>query len=231
MTTKSGPLFQEPVCARNVTCRRVSLKKFDTLVQPSTEDKWTTMQCSSQGGVTNDTCTLQMRANSNSLTATAINSVSAESLSCVQLFFNPIDCNPPGFSLHAISQARILERVAISFSRGSSQPRNRTHMSCTSKGIFTAEPRGKSLMISACVHAKLLQLCPPGSSVLGVLQARILEWVAMSSSRGIFPTQGSSPGLLHCRQIPYCLSHQGSSNWSMTQFGVMIWMGILHLLL
>ena len=29
-------------------------------------------------------------------------------------------------------------------------------------------------------------------------------------SQGIFPTQGSNPGLLHCRQILYCLSHQGS---------------------
>ena len=33
---------------------------------------------------------------------------------------------------------------------------------------------------------------PPGSSVHGVLQARILEWVAVPSSRGIFPTQGSN---------------------------------------
>ncbi|KAM7233981.1 hypothetical protein CapIbe_016118, partial [Capra ibex] len=28
--------------------------------------------------------------------------------------------------------------------------------------------------------------------------------------QGIFPTQGSNPGLLHCRWIPYCLSHQGT---------------------
>ena len=35
-------------------------------------------------------------------------------------------CNPPGSSVHEISQARILEWVAISFSRGSSQPRDRT---------------------------------------------------------------------------------------------------------
>ena len=41
---------------------------------------------------------------------------------------------------------------------------------------------------------------PPGSSVHGILQARILEWVAISFSRGIFPTQGSNPGLPHCRQ-------------------------------
>ena len=33
---------------------------------------------------------------------------------------NPMDCNPPGFSVHGILQARILEWVAISFSRGSS---------------------------------------------------------------------------------------------------------------
>ena len=37
---------------------------------------------------------------------------------------------------------------------------------------------------------------PPGSSVHGILQARTLEWVAISSSRGIFPTQGSNPHLL-----------------------------------
>ena len=44
---------------------------------------------------------------------------------------------------------------------------------------------------------------PPGSSVHRVFQARILEWVAISSSRGIFLTQRSNPRLLHCSQIPY----------------------------
>jgi len=38
---------------------------------------------------------------------------------------------------------------------------------------------------------------PPGSSVRGILQARILESVAISSSRGLFPTQGSNPRILH----------------------------------
>ena len=50
---------------------------------------------------------------------------------------------------------------------------------------------------------------------VGILQARTLEWVAMPSSRifptqEIFPSQGLNPGLLHCRQILYSLSHQGS---------------------
>ena len=56
------------------------------------------------------------------------------------------------------------------------------------------------------VPTKSLQSCltlcnprdcsPPGSSVHGILQARILEWVAMLSFRGIFLTQGSSQHLL-----------------------------------
>ena len=57
---------------------------------------------------------------------------------------------------------------------------------------------------------------PPGSSVLGILQARVLEWVTTSFSRGSsWPrdqTQGSNPGLLHCRQMLY--SHQGSLYYS-----------------
>ena len=39
---------------------------------------------------------------------------------------SPLDCSPPGSSGHGISQARILELVAISYSRGSSQPRDQT---------------------------------------------------------------------------------------------------------
>ena len=45
--------------------------------------------------------------------------------SCLTLC-NPMDCSPPGSSVHGIFQAGILERVAISYSRGSSQPRDRT---------------------------------------------------------------------------------------------------------
>ena len=48
------------------------------------------------------------------------------SLSCVWLFCNPMDYSPSGSSVHGISQARILEWVAISFSKGSSQPRDQT---------------------------------------------------------------------------------------------------------
>ena len=56
--------------------------------------------------------------------------VSVHVLNHVQLFCNPMDCNLPGSSVHGISQASILEWVAISSSRGSSPPRDQTHISC-----------------------------------------------------------------------------------------------------
>ena len=52
---------------------------------------------------------------------------------CLTLW-NPMDCSLPGSSVHGISQARILEWVAISSSRGSSQPRDRTWVSCIADG-------------------------------------------------------------------------------------------------
>ena len=54
-----------------------------------------------------------------------------------------MDCSAPGSSIHGISQARILEWVAISFFRGSSQPRDLTQISCLAGGFFTTEPKKK----------------------------------------------------------------------------------------
>ena len=53
---------------------------------------------------------------------------------------------------------------------------------------------------------KVAQLCPAlwdpiDYTVHGILQARILDWVAFPSLQGIFPTQGWNPSLLHCRKI------------------------------
>ena len=64
-------------------------------------------------------------------------------LSCVWLC-DPVDCSPPGSSVHGISQARILQWAAISFSRESSQPRDQTSISCLAGGCCTTEPPGKS---------------------------------------------------------------------------------------
>ena len=63
--------------------------------------------------------------------------------SCLALC-DPMDYNPSGSSVHGILPARILEWVATSFSRGSSQPRDWTQVSYLAGGFFTAEPPGKS---------------------------------------------------------------------------------------
>jgi len=90
---------------------------------------------------------------------------------------------------------------------------------CLNKGRgLPGGPVVKNSLANAGV--KVSQFCPtlfdpmgcslPGFSVHGILQVRILEWVAIHFARGIFQTQGSNLGLPHCRQILYCLSHQGS---------------------
>ena len=58
----------------------------------------------------------------------------------------PKDCSLPGSSVLGILKARMLEWVAISSSRGSSPPRDRTCISCLGQWIVTAEPPGKSIM-------------------------------------------------------------------------------------
>ena len=56
--------------------------------------------------------------------------------SCLALC-NPMDCNPPGSSVHGIFQARIVEWLAIPFSRGFSRPRDWTQVSCIACVFFT----------------------------------------------------------------------------------------------
>ena len=69
----------------------------------------------------------------------------------VQLFASPVDCSPPGSSLHGILQVRILEWVAIPFSRGSSQPRDQTWVSCIVGRHFTIWATREASLIAQLV--------------------------------------------------------------------------------
>ena len=94
-------------------------------------------------------------------------------------------CNPMDYTVHGILQARILEWVAIPFSRGYSQ-----------LGI---EPRSPALRADSLLSE------PPGKPRnTGVGSPALLQ--------GIFPTQELNWGLLHCRQILYQLSYQGGTH-------------------
>ena len=73
-------------------------------------------------------------------------------LSCVWLFCNPMDYSPPGSSVHGIFQARVPKWVAISFSRGSSWPRDWTRVSCIGRRILYHWATREALL-----YLKLLQ--------------------------------------------------------------------------
>ena len=96
---------------------------------------------------------------------------------------DPMDCSPPGSSVHGSLQARTLEWVAMPSSRASSKP-----------GI---EPRSPPLQADS-----LLSYLPGKPKNTGV--------GSLSLCHGIFPTQESNWGLQHCRWILYQLSYQGS---------------------
>ena len=70
----------------------------------------------------------------------------AKSLHACLTLCDPMDWSPPGSSVHGILQPKILEWITMPSSRGSSQPRDQTHVSCGSSvagKFFTAEPPGK----------------------------------------------------------------------------------------
>ena len=71
---------------------------------------------------------------------------------------DPMDCSPLGFSVHGILQARMLEWVAMPSSRGSSRPRDWTHISCSSciaGGFFTTDPPRKPGLHPLCFRKSL----------------------------------------------------------------------------
>ena len=117
-----------------------------------------------------------------------------------------------GFSVHRISHAKILEWVAISFSRVSSKPRDGNPCLPHWQGdiFLTTKPPGiDCCCIESCsVVSSSWQPHVPYSpwNSLG-LDTGV---GSLSLLQGIFPTQGSNSGLPHCRQILYQLSYQRS---------------------
>ena len=95
----------------------------------------------------------------------------------------PTPCNPMDYTVHGILQTRILEWVAIPFSRGSSQPRDWTQISCVAGGFFTS---------------------------WATREAQEYWMGRLSLLQGMFLTQELNRGFLNCRQILYQLSYQGS---------------------
>ena len=129
--------------------------------------------------------------------------VVAQLLSLLWLFCNPMDCSPTGSPVHGISQARILEWVAPSFSRGSSQPRDWTHISCIGSWILyhwaTRETHNDSC--SVLVHSQH----PPHPHPLGSGSRNLPEasvWESLSMRW---------PQCLHQSPWPSCTLSNGGN--------------------
>ena len=75
--------------------------------------------------------------------------------------------------------------------------RHFSHLLNTTKLRLISRNWTQVVCLGSCFSTSL-----PGSSVHGIFQARILEWVVISFSKGSSLTQGSNPSLLHCRQSP-----------------------------
>ena len=141
-------------------------------------------------------------------------SLCAESLQSSPTLFDPMDSGPPGSFVHGILQARFLEWVAMPSSRRSSW--SNLHLLWFLNWLVSSSP-----------------LAPPGKPVLRCKWSESRSAVSdslwphglyspwnspgqdtgvgnLSLLQGIFPTQGSNPGLPHYRWILYQLSHKGN---------------------
>ena len=95
---------------------------------------------------------------------------------------NPMDCSPPGSSVHGALQARILEWVAILFSRHPWVSRSPLRISVSSELVQFSSVQFSSVAQSCPTLCNPFDSSLPGSSLHGALQARILERVAISFS-------------------------------------------------
>ena len=101
--------------------------------------------------------------------------VSEVAQSCPTLC-DPVDCSPPGSSIHGILQARILEWVAISFSRGSSWPRDRTQVSLIAGRRFNLWATREALLLGIMLYSSSLEFIHLAKLKLYLLFIYILWW-------------------------------------------------------
>ena len=117
--------------------------------------------------------------------------------------FDPTDSSPPGSSVHGISQARIVEWVAIS--RGFPQPRVKPRAPTWQVDSLLSEPPGKLKNTGKCKPLSHVQLYSPWNS-----PGQNTGVGSLSLLRGIFATPGRNTGLPHYRRILYQVSLKGS---------------------
>ena len=133
-----------------------------------------------------------------------VKSESEVAQSCPNLS-DPMDCSLAGSSNHGIFQARILECVASAFSSICMYITCILYMYIHIIYVYYMYIYIAQLCPTLC---KPMDYSPPGSPVHGIFSSKNTGVGCYFLFQGIFPTQGWNPGLPHCRQTPYHLSHQ-----------------------
>ena len=118
-----------------------------------------------------------------------------------------MDCSPPGSSVHGILQARRLEWVAISSSRGSSRPRDRPRSPALQADTLTSEPLGKSTLTNPIRTPVLRYIC-----VVGYVCVDILLW-----RKQWHPTPVLLPGKSHGQRSQVGYSPRGPKESDTTE--------------
>ena len=144
-----------------------------------------------------------------------ISTCSVKSDSC-----DPMGCSLPGYSVHGISQARILEWVAISFSRWSSPPRDQTCVSCISRQILYHWANWEAhfpTSVSSVQSLSRVRLCNPMNcscqASLSITNSR--SSLKLMSLKLVMP----SNHLILCRPFFSCpQSYPASESFQMSQF-------------
>ena len=135
-----------------------------------------------------------------------------------------MSCSPPGSSVHGILQARILEWVAMSSSRGSSQPRDPTRVSCLlhwQAGSLPLMPPGKIFEISQSVHLlsciRLFEIPWTAAHQASLSITNSQSLLKLMSIESVMP----SNHLILCHPVPFssCLQPLlASGSFQMSQF-------------
>ena len=134
-------------------------------------------------------------------------------------FWDPMDCSPPGLSVHEISQARILKWAAMPSSRGSSRPRDWTCVSCLLRWQASSLPLGLPVKLEVYIVVccsvtesdslqphelwHIVLSCPSLSPGVCLNSCPLSQWCHPTISSSVIP-------------LPSCLQsfqHQGLFQW------------------
>ena len=106
---------------------------------------------------------------------------------------NPVDCSPPGSSVHGIHQARVLGWVAVPFSRGSFWIRGQTQVSCSAYRLFTIWTIREIPKQIFCVYTVL------------ALAKNTIDWVLLNNRNVFFTALEAGSPRSRCQQVKFHL--------------------------